>query len=61
MGVGFENTCMVSGKWNVYRVISRFFGLVYKTLRIFSLVVEHNVVVVTAGSQSGQSQIESYR
>ena len=46
MDVGFDNTCTVSGKWNVSRVIPRLYGWLYKTLRISSLVVEHSVVVV---------------
>ena len=49
IGVGFDNTCTVSAKWNVYRVIPRLYGWVYKTLRLFPLVVvEHSVVVVSA-------------
>ena len=53
-------TLAVSGKWNVSRVIPRLYGWVYKTLRLSLLVVKHSVVVMTAGSQSRQSQIESY-
>ena len=49
MGVEFENTCTVSGKCTVSRVIPRFYGWVYKTLRISPLVVKHGVVVMTAG------------
>ena len=52
MGVGFENTCTVSGKWNFSGVIPRLCGWVDKTLRLYPLVVEHSVVVMTAGSQS---------
>ena len=52
MVVGFENTCTVSGKWNVSKVIPRLYGWVYKTLRLSPLAV-------TAASQSKQSQIES--
>ena len=33
---------------------------VYKTLGLCPLVVEHSVVVMTAGSQLRRSQIESY-
>ena len=29
LGVGFENTCTVSGKGNVYRVIPRLYKWVY--------------------------------
>ena len=57
--VGFDNTCTVSGKGNVSRVIPRFYGWVYKTLRLSPSVVEHSVVVMTAGSQSRRSQIEA--
>ena len=35
MVVGFDNTCTVFGKWNVYRVIPRLYGWLYKTLIIF--------------------------
>ena len=51
MGVEFENTCTVSGKWNVFRVIPRLYGWVCKTLRLSPLVIEYSVVVMTAGSQ----------
>ena len=60
MGLGFDNTCTVSGKWNVTRIISRLYGWPYKTLRPSKLVVEYSVVVMTAGSQSRRSQTESY-
>ena len=60
MGVEFEKTCTVAGKWNVSRVIPILYGWVYKTSRLSPLVVEHSVVVMTAGSQSRQSQTESY-
>ena len=60
MGVGFDNTCTVSGKWNVSRLIPRLYGWVCKTLRLSPLVVEHSVVVMTAGFQLRRSQIESY-
>ena len=48
MGVEFDNTCAVSGKWYVLRVIPRLYGWVYKTLKLSSLVVEHSVVVMSA-------------
>ena len=61
MGVGFENTCPVSGKWNVPRVvIDRFVNGYMKPSDSLALVVEHSVVVMTAGSQSRRSQIVSY-
>ena len=60
MGVGFENTCTVSGKWNVSRVIPRLYGWVYRTWRLFPLVDEHSVAVVIVGFQSRLSQIVSY-
>ena len=59
-GVEFENTCIVSGKWNVSRVIPILYGLIYKTLRFSLLVVEQIVVVMIVGSQSRWFQIESY-
>ena len=54
MGVGFLKICKVSGMdgWMD--------GWVYKTFRLSPLVVEHTLVVMTAGSQSRRSQIESY-
>ena len=52
MGVGFDNTCIVSGKRNISRVIPRLYGRVYKTLRLSPLVVEHSAVVMNAISQS---------
>ena len=51
MGVGFENTCIGSGKWNVSRVISRLCGWVNKTLRLSPLTVEHSVIGMTADNQ----------
>ena len=58
MGVRFDKTCTVSEKWNVTSVIPTLYGWVYK--RLSPVVVEHIVVVMTAVSQSRQSQIESY-
>ena len=58
LGMKFETTCTVSGKGNVSRVISTFYGWVHETLRLSPLAVEHSVVVMTGGSQSIQSQIE---
>ena len=46
--VGFDNTCTVSGKWNVPRVIPKLYGWVCKTLRLSPLVVEHSVVIMSA-------------
>ena len=60
MGVGFENTCTVSRKWNVSRVTARLYGWLYKNLRLSPLGVEHGVVVMTVGCQSRRSKIESY-
>ena len=57
MRVGFDNTCTVSGKWNVSRVIPGLHGWVYKNLRLFPLVVEHSVVVLTADSHSRRLQM----
>ena len=47
MGMGFDNTCAVSGKWNASKVIPRLYGWVYKTLRLSPLVVEYSVVVMS--------------
>ena len=47
VSVGFDNTCTLSGKWNVSKVIPRFSGWVYKTLRLFPLVVKHSVEVMS--------------
>ena len=60
MGVAFDNTCTVSGKWNTSRAIPRPYAWVYKTLRLSPLAVEHSVEVMAAGSQSRRSEIESY-
>ena len=46
--MGFDNTCTVSGEGNVSKVIPRLYGWVYKTLRLFPLVVEHSDVVMSA-------------
>ena len=56
MGVGFYNTCTVSGKWNISRVIPRLHGWVYKTLRLPPLVVEHSLVVMSARLNPVRSQ-----
>ena len=66
MGVGFENTCTVSDKQNVSRVVTRLYEWVYKILKtaliISSTVVSHQgdsvsavsqSVVIPAGSQPG--------
>ena len=66
MGVGFENTCTFSGKWNVSRVVTRLYRWVSKILKttlVISLTAvphqgdshsaECQLVVITAGSQSG--------
>ena len=55
MGVAFENTYTVSGKWNVSRVIARPYGWVYKIIRLSPLAFGHNVVVKIVGSQFGIS------
>ena len=47
MGVGFNNTCTVSRKWNVSRVIPRLYEWVYKILRLPPLVVENSAVVMS--------------
>ena len=46
MGLGFENTCTVSEKQNISRVISVLYG--YKILRLLITAVEHSIVVVAA-------------
>ena len=48
MGLGFENTCTVSEKQNISRVISVLYGWVYKILRLLITAVEHSIVVVAA-------------
>ena len=73
MGKGFENTCTVSGKLNVSRVIPRLYEWVYKVLRLPQWLVELSVpilkysksvgsqsVIINAGSQLGRSQFEYY-
>ena len=58
--MGFARTCTISEKGDVSRVIPKLYEWVYKTLRLSPLVVEHRVAVLTAGSLSRRSQIESY-
>ena len=48
MGGGVDNTCKVSGKWNVSRIIRKLYGWVYRTLRLSPSVVEHSVLVMSA-------------
>ena len=48
MGLGFENMCTVSVKWNFSKIIPRLYWWVYKALTLPSLTVELNVVVMTA-------------
>ena len=48
MVLGFQNTCAVSEKWNVSRVIPRLNGWVCKTLRLSPLAVKHSVLAVLA-------------
>ena len=43
MGVALENTCTVSGKWNVTRVVPKLYGRVYTILRLLPLLVELQV------------------
>ena len=42
LGVEFENNCIVSGTFNVSRIIPRLEGAIYKTLRLSPLAVEHS-------------------
>ena len=58
-GVGFENTCSVSGKWNVSRVALSLYGWVYKILRLANFATVDSIVVVTAVCHSGVSHFES--
>ena len=73
IGMGFENTCSVSGKGNVTRIIPKIYGWEYKLLRLAQLSVGLWVpnqgycqsagsqsVVITGGSQLGGPQFESY-
>ena len=52
MRVGFENTCIVSGKWNVFRVIQDYRNT-FLRLRVTLLPVAHVVVATTSRSWSG--------
>ena len=56
-GVGFDNTCTVSGKGNGSRFIPRPYWWVCKTLRISPLVVELSVVVVSVRLNPMGSQL----
>ena len=46
--MGVDNTCAISGKLNLSRVIPRLYGWVYKTSRLPPLVVEHSFVVISS-------------
>ena len=59
MGVGFENTCTVSVKWSVSRVIPRLHGWVYKLLRLSNCYFNCGFPI-SAGSQLGGPQFKSY-
>ena len=56
MGVTFENACVVSGKWNVSRIISRLYAWVYKVLR--PLPPPH--ISWNVGSESGLLLISGF-
>ena len=55
----WEHLHLVSGKWNVSRIIPKLHGWIYKALRLSLLAVQHIVEVMTPGSQSRRTQIES--
>ena len=65
MDVGFENTCTVSGKWDISRVVTWLYGWVYKILKTTGIIsstaasyqwdshsTESQSVVITAGFQT---------
>ena len=56
-GYGIWEHFTVPGKWNIFRVISGIYGCVYKTLKCNLLVVEHRVVVMTAGSHQDNPKL----
>ena len=58
-GVGFENICTVSGKYNVSRVVQRLYGWIYKIIRPFSTTGEDGIVAVTIGNQHGRPQFDT--
>ena len=47
MGVGFENTCTLSGKWNVSRVIWRLYWWVYLISKLCQLIPGYSLMVVS--------------
>ena len=57
MDVGFENISTVLGKYNVFRVVPRLYGCVYKILWLFSEAVEDSIVVVIIGNQSEEPSL----
>ena len=59
IGVGFGNTCAISGKWNISRVVPRLYGWLYKILRLPFITTEDGVMVATARYQIGVSQFNS--
>ena len=51
MGVRFENTCTVSGKWNVIRVVPRLYRWYIKFSGSFPLLVELQVPIWETSKQ----------
>ena len=55
--MGFENTCEVSGKWNVSSVFPRLSGWVCKISKLIMATDEDSVVVAVASYQPGVSPL----
>ena len=53
LGLEFEKTCSVSGKWNVSNVFPRLYGWVYKIFRfpLLPLVLELRVTIMRTHAQ----------
>ena len=53
MGVGFENTCIFLGKWNVSRFVTRLYGWEHKILRLLPLLVQVRFPIRETFTQQG--------
>ena len=60
IGLEFETTFTVPGKGKCLQPISRLYGWTYNSLRVSLLIDKHSVMVVTAGFNSGESQLDYY-
>ena len=57
MGVGFENTCSASGKWNISRVVQKLCGWVDETIRVRLISTESILKAITVVSQKDDARL----